>query len=149
MVSARRAPYTFTGSTGAATTSSRSSDRKNVESAVITLESKRIEKNVRNARPSSFPASRSPIPCVPLKYSNIRKITRNVNVQKKRPTNPSRNALNTRDSSVRALLSLERNFGLTSQSTPGRNVLARTRLSFRTPSGAQRPRQPSPHRVSP
>ena len=115
----------------------------------MTFESKRIEKNVRNANPSSFPASRSPIPCVPLKYSNIRKITRNVNVQKKIPTNASRSALNARDSSVRARLSLERSLGLTSQSTPGRNVLARTRLSFRIPSGAQRPRPPFPHRGSP
>jgi hypothetical protein len=61
-VSMRRAAYTFSGSTGAATTSSRSSERKNVDRDVITFESTRIIKNVTNASPSSLLASRSPMP---------------------------------------------------------------------------------------
>ncbi|MCH7890319.1 MAG: LLM class flavin-dependent oxidoreductase, partial [Gemmatimonadetes bacterium] len=60
-------PATLTGSTGDATTSSRSSDRKKVESAVMTLDRSRIIRNVRRASPNSLAASRSPIPWVPRK----------------------------------------------------------------------------------
>ncbi len=67
VVSDSLAAYTRSQSTGADTSRSRSLARKNDDSAVMMLESSSSEKKLTSIRPSSLPASSSPISGTPLK----------------------------------------------------------------------------------
>ncbi|OGU09071.1 MAG: hypothetical protein A2W29_03005 [Gemmatimonadetes bacterium RBG_16_66_8] len=66
-VSPSFARYTCSQSTGVDCRRSRSLARKNDDSAVMTLESSRIERNDSKARPSSLPARSGPMSSTPRK----------------------------------------------------------------------------------
>ena len=72
IVSSNLAPYNFSQSTGPETSRSRSFARKKLESAVMTFDSSKIEKNPTSRRPSSLPANSGPISWTPRKYASSR-----------------------------------------------------------------------------
>src|SRR5918999_5226704 len=67
---------------GDATSRSRSLARKNVESAVMMLESRRMERKARRMIPRTLPAMRFPISSTPRKYRSTRYAMPNTAVQK-------------------------------------------------------------------
>src|SRR5437773_1492430 len=99
-------------SSGAATSKSRSFDRKKLEGAVTTFERMRIPNRLTNIRPSSLAASSAPISGMPRKYFRSRYNNPNTNTQKIAPITRNRISLPDRFSvfpSGRALI--DRNFG--------------------------------------
>ena len=70
------------------------------------------------------------MPCVPRKYSSIRKITAKISAQKKKPTKPRSSPLKSRPSSVFARFTFVRSFGRRSHSSPARVTDAAVHFSI-------------------